>query len=181
MFSISFFIKERPEELFPLLEPLRFSTIKNQAIWSAENRKVKFIIQPFYIVGREAQGYRAYYNGSSESLQYLFDLSLSRFSPKISGVDYTYEANKSQRELITKANQSCLGKGSIPGLYRKDKIMIVILPDGTIKFQIRNHKIRACDLARVTKEIQSVVELFQPQSMDLFSFTENDEEEVYVS
>lgn len=175
MFKVSFFIKEKEQELFPLLQPLRFSINRDhKVVWRYKGSE--FVIQPFSVVGRESQGYRAYFKGSPEAFQYLFDFALGCFSPKINGIEYVYSSDQKQTELVKIAENNSLRRESIYGLYRQGRIGIVILPNGRMTFQIRNCKIRQSELASVFNEIESVVQLFKPQDFNLFSFTTNNEE-----
>lgn len=180
MFKVSFFIKEKEQELFPLLQPLRFSVNReHKAIWN--ERGSEFVIQPFSGVGRESQGYRAYFNGTPEAFQYLFDFALSCFSPTISGIEYHLTTDKSQAELIRLAERSRCKKGGMYGLYHHNGVWIAILPNNRVTLQIRNRKVKQADLARVMQEIESVVDIFSPQEFNLFSFEKYSEEGAYVS
>lgn len=176
MIKLSFFIKEKEHELFPQLEPLRFSVHRDHKIvWKSEDASL--IIQPFSVVGRESQGYRAYFKGNPETLQYLFNNFISCFSPEISGIEYILDTSKGQHECVTIAERNRLKKGAMYSLYEHNKVMIVILPDGRITFQIRNRKIKQSELAKVLKEINSVVDIFRPQEFNLFSYLGSNSEE----
>ncbi|EAR66192.1 hypothetical protein B14911_10672 [Bacillus sp. NRRL B-14911] len=174
MFKVSFFIREKEQELFPMLEPLNFTIHRDHKV-VYQGEKYRFIIQPFSVVGRESQGYRAYYNGNPDSFQYLFDHALGCFSPTISGVEYTFHTDKSQSELVKTAVKAKYKKGSVYGLFENQGIGIVIMPTGQVILQVKNRLIKRADLARVMYEIKSVVDMFNPQDFNLFSFMEKEE------
>lgn len=83
-------------------------------------------------------GYRVLFTGSEESCQYLFDQSMARFSPSISGIEWVHQTELSQIELIKRAEKAGYQRGSLYVLYEHDGIGLVLLPNGDINIQIRN-------------------------------------------
>ena len=83
-------------------------------------------------------GYRVLFTGSEESCQYLFDQSMARFSPSISGIEWVQQTELSQIELIKRAEKAGYQRGSLYVLYEHDGIGLVLLPNGDINIQIRN-------------------------------------------
>ncbi|MDX1807713.1 MAG: hypothetical protein R3267_11870 [Paenisporosarcina sp.] len=178
-FKIVCFIKEEPTILFPLLLPFRFQWSDKQTLtWQDEF--CHFRIVPFSSVGRESMGYRVVFTGSVESCQYLFDQSLSRFSPSISGIEWTHQTGLTQSQLVNRAEKAGYTRGSLLGLYEHKGIGIVLLPNGDINIQIRNRHIQAKNLYKLMGDMETAAAPFLPKPFDLFNL-DGVRDEVYVS
>lgn len=175
MYKVTCFIQEEKHQLFPLLTPLGFSVVQDHLIW--QNEKSRCIIKPFSIRGRNTQGYRIYFYGSPEFGEYFFQRAMGCFEPTISGVEYLLQTQESQRSLINTAEKIGLTRGCLYGIYKFEQVGIVILPNGEINFQIRGRKFSYMKLACELKEIEQAVYVFKPQTFNLFSISEGDEEE----
>lgn len=114
-------------------------------------------------------GYRVLFTGSVESCQYLFDQSMARFSPSISGIEWVHQTELSQIELIKRAEKAGYQRGSLYGLYEHDGIGLELLPNGDINIQIRNRFIQAKQLYRLMARIEEVAAPFLPKPYDLFN------------
>lgn len=179
-FRLVCFLKEEPEELFPLLMPLRFQRHRDGSLkWQQENSD--FSIHPFATRGRESMGYRVYYNGTPEGCQFLMNQTLARFDVTVSGIEWIHDTGMTQKELIRLAETNQLERGSMLGFYERNGIGIVLMPDGTIHLQIRNRPIPLVRLAQLLQSISEVAELFKQDTYDLFSVAAQAEQGAWVS
>lgn len=178
-YKIVCFLREEPNILFPLLLPLRFQWSEKQTLtWQDEF--CHFRIVPFSSAGRESMGYRVLFTGSVESCQYLFDQSLSRFSPSINGIEWVHQTGLRQSELIVRAEKAGYQRGTLYGLYEHEGIGLVLLPNGEINIQIRNRFIQAKQLYKLMARIEEVAAPFFPKPFDLFNM-DGVQEGVFVS
>lgn len=168
-YRLTFFIKEEPALLFPLLLPFHFKWAEQNSIrW--ENEGTRFQIIPFTSKGTDMMGYRVLYTGNPDSFVYLADQFLGSFSPTYSGIEWMYESGQTQDELVRIAEKYKFTRCSMYGLYEQDKIGIVLLKNGEINLQIRNRSITSRNIASFMYEIEMVSRAFQPKEIDLFSF-----------
>lgn len=168
-YRITCFIKEDPAALFPLLIPFHFKWgERNSIVWEKEG--TRFQIIPFSTRGTDSMGYRLIFTGNPDTFVYLADQFLGAFSPEYSGIEWIFESEKSQEELVRLAEKAKYTRCSMYGLYEYNKIGIVLLKNGDINLQIRNRNINSRNLASFMYDIESVANAFQPKKIDLFSF-----------
>lgn len=136
-FKVTCFFKEPTERLFQILESKHLvRTRNNSVIWSHRNNSLEIV--PFSSLGRETNGYRFYYEGSSEVFQFVFNNLAEKLEPTITGIESTIASNLTQVQLINLAKQTNYRECSMKGLYEMEGVGIVIMKNGEINFQIRN-------------------------------------------
>lgn len=136
-FKVTCFFKEPTERLFQILESKHFvRTRNNSVIWSHRNNSLEIV--PFSSPGRETNGYRFYYEGSSGVFQFVFDNLAEKLEPTITGIESTISSTLTQSQLINLAKQTNYRECSMKGLYESEGVGIVIMKNSEINFQIRN-------------------------------------------
>lgn len=136
-FKITCFFKEPTERLFQILETKHFvRTLNNSVVWSHRNNTLEII--PFSSPGRETNGYRFYYEGSSEVFQFVFNNLAGNLEPTITGIESTITSSLNQKQLINLAKQTRYRDCSMPGLYELEGVGIVLMKNGEVNFQLRN-------------------------------------------
>lgn len=171
VYKITCLIEEEPAVLFPLLLPMQFKLSKNNSItW--QNEKTSFEITPFTSRGRGVFGYHITFIGNPESCRYLMDQFLSPFKPLISGIEWIHQSIKTQSDLIRLSEQHRFLKCSHRGLYEKNGVGVVLLPNAEIHLQIRCRKISVSNLPNILLEITDIASVYQEKPVDLFSFNE---------
>lgn len=168
-FRLTFFTKEEPAVLFPLLLPYHFKWGKqNSIIWEKEG--TCFQIIPFSSRGTESMGYRILYTGNPDTFVYLADQFLGSFEPSYSAIEWMYESGHAQEELVKLAEKNKYTRCSMYGLYEQNKVGIVLMKNGDINLQIRNRSITSRNLANFMYDMETVALAFQPKKIDLFSY-----------
>lgn len=136
-FKVTCFFKEPTERLFEILETKHFTrTRQNTVIWSHRNNTLEIV--PFSSPGRETNGYRFYYEGSSEVFQFVFNNLAGKLEPAITGIESTITSGLTQKQLIGLAKQTRYRECSMIGLYEMEGVGIVFMKNGDVNFQIRN-------------------------------------------
>ncbi|MEK5209641.1 hypothetical protein [Psychrobacillus sp. FSL H8-0510] len=170
-YSVTCFMKEDPSELFPLLLPLHFKHAEKQSLlWRHE--QTTFQIVPFSTRGTESRGYRLLFSGSPDSFRYIIDQFLGAFEPSFSGIEWIYQTDFSQNELVKLAEKQGYTRCSMFGLYEQEKVGIVLMQSGVVNCQVRNHGITNRNIASYMQKIEDVSATFQPKTHDLFSYHE---------
>lgn len=174
-YRLTFFIKEEPTLLFPLLLPFHFKWAEQNSIrW--ENEGTRFQIVPFSSKGTENMGYRILFTGNPDTFVYLADQFLGSFIPVYSGIEWMYKSGQTQEELVKLAEKNKYTRCSMYGLYEQNKVGIVLLKSGDINLQIRNRSITSRNLASFMYDMETVATAFQPKKFDLFSYLEKEVE-----
>lgn len=156
-FKVTCFFKETTERLFQILEAKHFvRTLDQSIVWTHKNNRLEIV--PFSAPGRETNGYRFYYEGSSEVFQFVFNNLAGKLEPTITGVESTITSALNQKQLINLAKQTRYRDCSMPGLYELEGVGIVLMKNGEINFQLRNRHFTIGRLHEAVMKINRVAD-----------------------
>ena len=169
LFRMTCFLNIPPEKLTSLLVPLKFQKTRDSLVWRMDDHY--FSIHPFKNQPRNGvYGYRVLFNGQMQGGIYLFDQSLSTFTPKIVSVEYILDNDKDVGWWRNQCLKYRLKKRST-GAFRSGRVSIVLTGE-TIHFMIRSSAGKGLKVYECFKEIDELKDLLVPSKVDLFSFAQ---------